>query len=57
MEKTEYIKPKVKVHDIQIECMLSVSNGNSLPDTGYGGNGSGQEADVNSNVWSDTLWL
>lgn len=56
MEKTEYIKPKVKVHDIQIECMLSVSNGNTLPDTGYGGNGSGQEADVNSNIWSDTLW-
>lgn len=56
MKKTVYVKPEVKIHRIQIECMLSVSGGGTLPGTGDGGNGSNIPADVNSDIWSDKLW-
>lgn len=56
MKKTVYIKPKMKIYRIQIECMLSVSNGGTLPGVGNGGNGSNIPADANIDVWSDKLW-
>ena len=51
-----YIKPEMVFHQIQIECMLSVSTGETLPGAGHGGNGSGMEADANSDIWSGKLW-
>lgn len=56
MRKRVYIKPEMVLHQIQIECMLSVSTGETLPGAGHGGNGSGMEADANSDIWSGKLW-
>lgn len=56
MKKRIYIKPEMVFHQVQIECMLSVSAGGTLPGAGPGGNGSGMEADTNSDIWSGKLW-